>query len=118
MIKIELPHKISTNTYYRLHYLKKSDIHHDFYWVAKEAVSGLKMPQVTYPIKMRYVFYFTGKLLDVINTSAMVKMLEDGFIRSGLIPDDTPKYINEIELHVKHCPKGEVDHCTVEILTN
>ena len=104
MLIIDLPKKISTNEYYRVHYMTRSKIRNQFHDAVYSALVGKhNLPEQNieeYPVAFLYRFYFTGRLLDVTNTSAMVKMIEDGLVREGCFPDDSNKYLNSVTVEV------------------
>lgn len=113
MIRVELPDKISTNPYYRMHYRSRSHLHEAFYYAAREGVDDADIEIVKFPVDCEYTFYVRGKLLDAMNCAAMAKMIEDGFVHAGLLPDDSKKYVNSVKFTCEHVPKGDEPHCIV-----
>ena len=106
-MKFTLPvlEKISTNKIYAgIHWTRRNK--------HKEAVRGLgylvKGKITEFPVKLKFTFKLKGRVLDCSNLSYMGKMYEDMFVKSGLIPDDTPKYISEVT-YVSTKGDNEVD---------
>jgi len=83
-----------------------ADLFHGAFWAFKGKYS---VERDDYPVSISYLFRFKGKLLDVSNTAAMIKLLEDGLVGIGLLPDDTPKYVGEIHIFVEKGEKDEVE---------
>lgn len=88
-----------------MHWSKRKEIADDFHTMVKWAIRRQKTsPVSSFPIRMRYTFCFAGRALDVLNCSTMAKMIEDGFVREGIVPDDSPKYISEVSIEQKKSP--------------
>ena len=113
MIRVELPDKISTNPYYRLHYRARAPLHEVFYYAAQEGVDDADIEITPFPVDVEYIFYLRGKLLDAMNLSAMAKMIEDGLVHAGLMKDDSKKWVNSVKLQCERLPKGDDPHCII-----
>jgi hypothetical protein len=116
-LRVIIPEKVSTNPYYRMHYSKRTPLHEVYYYAAAEAVDDIDFEIAEYPVIIKYTFAFKGKLLDSSNLSAMVKMIEDGFVHAGLMPDDSNKYVKYTMQGCRKTKKDEEPHCIVEIFT-
>lgn len=98
-IIIILPEKLSTNRIYRMHHIPKNKFQQDVNMAVLVAVRKQKIKAVKkYPIICTYVFYVTGKTLDVLNTAGMAKAIEDGLRYAKILKDDSLKYIKQITL--------------------
>lgn len=59
---------------------------------------GDKMPDLKFPIAVRFIVHEQNQRRDIDNVSAMVsKFCLDGMVKAGLLPDDSQKYVNKIE---------------------
>ena len=57
--------------------------------------------EVDFPISIKFIIHESNKRRDVDNVSAMVgKFCLDGMVKSGMLPDDSQKYIKKIEYDV------------------
>jgi len=116
-IKVIIHEKVSTNAYYRMHYKSRSPLHESYYYAAQEALEDIEFEIAEFPVVIKYTFALKGNLLDSSNLSAMVKMIEDGFVHGGLMPDDSNKYVSYTMQGCRKCKKDEEAHCVVEIFT-
>jgi len=111
--KVRIPKKISTNVYYRAHYMAKNSINNDFYNEVFAAVIKQKIKPISnYPAKVSFVFFLHGRLLDWVNLSAMAKMIEDGLVKNGILENDDKRYISQGALS---CEKSNAkyDYCII-----
>ena len=53
---------------------------------------------------------------DPSNLIATQKPILDGLVDAGLVPDDTPEYVNELMPKIVPPVKGEPSKCWVEIM--
>lgn len=53
---------------------------------------------------------------DPSNLIATQKPILDGLVDAGLVPDDTPEYVNELMPKILPPVKGEPSRCWVEIM--
>lgn len=115
MIRIILPHKVSTNVFYNMHFSKRARVIIDFH---KEVFLNVKknkiLPITVYPIHSKYHFFFAKRPVDAINLSGMVKAIEDGFRACGVLVDDDPKCVSAITL-VTGKSAEKFDYCEVEL---
>lgn len=71
-----------------------------------------------FPIDCYYHFKLHGKQLDSSNTAFLMKLVEDGLVRSGFIPDDSPKYVRWTACRSDKAKKGERQVVEVVIAPN
>lgn len=91
-VTVPLPHKLSLNKIYGgIHYHTRRK-HRDEYLIAVQACRP-KRYTGTFPAQITYIFQYRGRRLDSSNAAYMAKLLEDGLVHCGVIPDDAPKYI-------------------------
>ena len=102
---IPIPEKISLNEIYGgIHYRKRSAQKDDFHLAVMSA--NPKPYTGDFPIHAHYHFKLRGRGYDISNHAYMTKLLEDGLVACGVIPDDTPKYINAITITAEKAKKG------------
>jgi len=102
-LKIILPQKVSSNAVYAgTHWAVRkriADDYHEAVWIAvKEAGWRKGRPKLTFPVSVAYKFFLPGRQLDASNLGIMCKLVEDGLVREGVLPDDGPEYVEEITL--------------------
>ncbi len=115
-IVVPIPEKISLNKIYAgLHWTVRAE-HKDDYHFAVMSVNP-KPYTGQFPIHVHYHFKLHGKPLDIANHAYMQKMVEDGLVACGVIPDDTQKYVNAITITAEPAKKGEDDVVVVELST-
>lgn len=99
MILIKLPEKLSANKMYAgMHWSVRKRIADDFHLAVLAAVRSQQIKAVdssNYPVRVKYEFCLAG-VLDVSNTFSMVKLVEDGLVKAGVIVGDSQKYVKEI----------------------
>lgn len=71
-----------------------------------------KIKVAKFPVKITYDFEWSGRILDTTNQFFMIKMLEDGMVGIGLLPDDTPEFVHETTSRSR---KGKEDVVTIFI---
>ena len=101
MIRYEilLPDKLSLNKWYAgTHWSKRRKMADEFHWVVAAMRKECDLKPRLFPVRMTYKFYFQGRALDTSNCAAMVKLLEDGFVKAGVLPGDGPAYVREITI--------------------
>ena len=99
-MKLEIPLqlKLSANLIYAgRHWAqrkKDADLYHQ---LIEEAVKKAKTtPIKEYPVNIIFYFYFKNRPLDPSNCFYLCKLAEDGLIRSGIIKDDGPQFVDFI----------------------
>src|SRR3990167_4848572 len=102
-LKIILPQKVSSNAVYAgTHWAVRkriADDYHEAVWIAvKEAGWRKGKLKLTFHVSVVYKFFLPGKQLDISNLGMMCKLIEDGLVREGVLPDDGPEYVKEITL--------------------
>jgi len=68
-----------------------------------------------YPISLNFHFKLHGKPLDISNHFYLTKLVEDGLVACGVIPDDSQKYIKNISVSSEKSKKDEDDVVEVEL---
>jgi len=98
-MRIELPEKVSLNVMYAgVHWRRRKDLADGFHFAVLAAARKSKIekiPKAEYPVHMEYIFFVDGKL-DVSNTGAMTKLVEDGLVRAGILEADDRKFVRKI----------------------
>ena len=115
-IVIPIPEKISLNKIYGgIHYRKRNAQKDDYHF----AVMSVQPKPYTgnFPIHVHYHFKLHGRRYDISNHAYMLKMTEDGLVACGVIPDDTPKYINAITITAEKAKEDEDEVVEVELST-
>ncbi len=102
---IPLPRKISSNSIYGgMHWSKRKKIADEFHNVVFYTVKNERVEKIKeYPVHVYYLFTLKGRRMDVLNTSFLAKLLEDGLVRSGILKDDSQEYVKMVTLR---CEKG------------
>lgn len=108
---LPVPEKFSTNKAY-------SGIH----WAVRKKLKDLYHQSIlpykgkhylgSYPVVITYSFVWVKHPLDTTNETYMVKMLEDGMVHAGILPDDDPKHVAETRIRSR---KGDGDYVTISI---
>lgn len=89
---INIPEKISLNKIYSgIHWRKRAAQATAFHWAVHRA--RISAYSGAFPCHIEYRFKLHGKRLDSSNLAYMTKLLEDGMVQCGVIPDDSPKYV-------------------------
>lgn len=88
---------VSTNKIYSSqHYSVRSQMKTDYHWLIKttkvKKIVGLP------PYDFTYVFYFRHRRFDPTNCSYMVKMLEDGLVKEGVIENDNHRFVHSFKV--------------------
>ena len=60
-------------------------------------------------VPFKFIFYFKSRALDASNCSYMGKMIEDTLVKTGILKDDSPKYIKSVEYESKKNDKDKRD---------
>lgn len=100
-ITIPLPEKISLNRIYAgVHWTKRkawADSYHLAVLVAarQSQISAFSGP---FPCRVEYRFKLRGKTPDASNLAFMQKLTEDGLVACGVLPDDSPQYVEAVTL--------------------
>jgi hypothetical protein len=103
---IPIPEKISLNKIYSgIHFRQRNDHKDDYHFAVMSA--NPKPYTGDFPIHAHYHFKLRGNRLDISNHAYMQKMTEDGLVACGVIPDDSPKYVNAITITAEKAKKDE-----------
>lgn len=98
-LTITIPQKVSLNSIYSgMRWKARADLATLYHEELLEIRGKVKVK--TYPVKIRYEFYFRIKPLDSLNTAFMAKMLEDGLVHAKALVDDSIEYVSESTLAV------------------
>ena len=94
IIPLETP---SLNKWYSGgHWSKRKDLADLWHLIVKQEVKkqGIKSP-VIYPIRITTMTHYKGKgrVKDTSNTFPANKLVEDGLVKAGILPDDTVEYV-------------------------
>lgn len=105
-VNIEMIRKVSTNSIYSgVHWSKRREIanlYHTLVLTLKK-----KLPKIQkFPVILHFICEFEGRVLDSFNCVYMCKCIEDGLVRAGMLPDDSPKYVKYAYCEPR---KGEKD---------
>lgn len=113
-LTITIPQKVSLNSIYSgMRWKTRSELATLYHEELLEIKGKVKVK--TYPVKIRYEFYFRIKPLDSLNTAFMAKMLEDGLVHSKVLVDDAPAYVTESTLAVYIRPEIKNDMVVILI---
>jgi hypothetical protein len=96
---------MSTNKIYAgIHWSQRKKIKDDVIGFAAAFCRPLQQVD-TYPIEIKYRFFFVTRPLDTLNCAAIAKMFEDALCALGVIKDDGPKYVTRAIIEVIVLPK-------------
>ena len=96
-VTVPITNKLSLNKIYGgIHWSTRKRHRDEYHWTVKACKPGKYTG--SYPAKITYDFQFKGRRLDSSNVAYMVKLLEDGLVHCGVIPDDAPKYVKQSTL--------------------
>ena len=114
-LHVTLPQKLSLNQYHTYHYQKLNQIKHQFYTEVQFAKKTGVLPNP--PYDSHYHFQLYGALMDITNLVGMVKPLEDGLVRNGIIPDDNKDIIKTVRITQEHTtePKKKISYCIITL---
>lgn len=89
---IPIPEKVSLNKIHAgVHWTKRSKWRNDYHLAVR--CSKPKKYTGSFPAIFHYHFKLKGRSLDSTNMAFMCKLVEDGLVESGVIPDDSQKYV-------------------------
>lgn len=87
--------KFSTNKIYAgVHWSKRKEIADGIHGIAELFCRPVQVVR-SYPVSVRYRFFFVTRPLDTTNCTFMVKCIEDALRAIGIIAEDTPEYVGE-----------------------
>jgi Holliday junction resolvase RusA-like endonuclease len=70
--------------------------------IVKFAIYKAKLKKVVnYPVMLKITWYEQNKRRDIDNITFATKFIQDELVNSGIIIDDSQKYINKLEHDVK-----------------
>lgn len=97
---VPITNKISLNKIYGgVHWTTRKK-HRDEYHTNVWAIQPKKYTG-DFPVHISYSFKFKGRKLDASNCVYMLKLIEDGLVECGVIPDDNPKYVRSFSVEVE-----------------
>ena len=89
---IPIPEKISFNRLYAgVPWPKRKEWVHDMHLMVM--AQQIEPWTGDFPVNVSYHFKLHGKPLDSSNAYFLAKLVEDGLVRSGFIPDDSREYV-------------------------
>lgn len=112
-LTIPIPEKVSLNRIYAGTQFRERSAHKDAYRLAVMSAKGLRPYEGTFPVHVHYHFRLAGSKLDISNHAYMVKMVEDGLVANGVLPDDDPRYVGQITVTGEKVEKWEDDEVSV-----
>jgi len=116
-LEVVLPQKLSLNQYSTYHHFKLAKVKREFYEAVWAAERSGYMPEP--PVKCHYHFRLWGARMDLTNLFGMVKPLEDGIVKEGLLEDDNPDIVKELTLSLERAPESSKrtkrSYCTITI---
>ncbi len=96
-INIKLPFKVSTNAIYAgTHWTKRKKYKDMMLWAFIGYSKQLKQVD---SCKLKFVFKFAKKPLDIDNCGYMIKLIIDALCHYKIIKDDTPDIVTEITIN-------------------
>ena len=110
---IAIPEKVSLNKIYAgVHWKQRREWAEDMHW----AVMACRVPAYRgpFPIDCRYHFHLHGKQLDSSNCAFLAKLVEDGLVHAGVIPDDSRNYVRWFSVLSSQAKKTEEQRVEVE----
>lgn len=112
---IAIPEKISLNKVYAgVHWTKRRQWAEDMHWsVLNSRILPYSGP---FPVDCRYHFHLHGKQLDSSNTAFLMKLVEDGLVQAGVIPDDTRQYVRWVSMTSSKAKASENQRVEVEFV--
>jgi len=116
-IDVIVPNKLSLNKYHTLHHQKLHAIKYEFY--QEVLVAPKKGVRPRPPYYTHYHFILWGAQLDQTNLVGMVKPLEDGLVKCGVLIDDSPEYVKSVtvtqEKATDKAAKKKINRCIITI---
>ena len=87
----------STNIIYAgVHWSKRKRMADEAHLLTKIACKGLR--SFIEPVSLIFQPMIRGRAYDTLNYSFTAKMIEDGIVRSGILKDDTKKYVGAVTI--------------------
>lgn len=107
---MNIPRKISTNEIYAGKHWKNRFELKTFYHLAisAEITKGNFKKLETFPVFIRYDFFFKNNPLDSTNCSYMLKMIEDSLVHNEILPDDSLQYVAGFSCYSHNGPADTV----------
>lgn len=111
---VPIPEKVSLNKIYGgIHFRKRSAYKNDYHLAVKAA--NPKPYEDGFPAHVHYHFKVGGRGYDISNHAFMMKLVEDGLVASGVLPDDTQRYVSGITITAEKIGKNEDEVVVVEL---
>ena len=80
--------------------------------VVAEILARHLKPITKFPVALKINWYEPNKRRDIDNITFATKFIQDALVETGIIPDDSQKYINKVEHEVfedKARPRIEIE---------
>jgi Holliday junction resolvase RusA-like endonuclease len=114
MQRFEVTGRIPTLNWYRnAHFYQLNKSKKDWQKLICEAIQSAKIKEVNTPLTIHLTTY-TKRKRDVDGTIVGVKYIQDAMVEMGLIPDDTPEYVETIILNWKKATGEEKIVCILQ----
>lgn len=88
--------KFYSSKHWTVRYKIATEMHKLIAVIIKE--NKIKPITVPFPINISYSFVTKNKQRDLDNLGGTIKVINDSLVLEGIIPDDSIKYINKIEM--------------------
>jgi len=100
--------------YAGIHWAKRKKHADDAHLAVKIAAKGIRM--AVSAVVLEFQPMIRGRCYDVSNHAYWIKLIEDGLVRAGVLPDDTNKWVKRIIINAPvKIKKPEQSHMIVEI---
>ncbi len=107
--------KESTNKIYAgIHWSRRKEIKDSILDIARYFCRPVQKVR-SYPVEIRYRFFFVSRALDTLNCAFLAKMFEDALRALTVIEDDDPKHVARSILEVIMVPKPEGKKKTADL---
>lgn len=113
-----MPEKVSTNKVYSgMHWMKRNDLKNLYHLFMLQFKRKLKLEESSFPICIEYTFEWKTKPLDSTNQTFMIKLIEDGLVNAGILPDDDHRYVRETRSITLQNKDLLADEVTIRLFT-
>lgn len=77
-------------------------------------VPFVAQPVTEFPVEIYFKFYLEGRRIDATNLSYMAKMIEDCLVDKGILPNDSPRYVQRVIME-SYKIKTKENYCEIQI---
>lgn len=111
-----MPEKVSTNKVYSgMHWTKRSQLKNLYQLFLLQYRGKIKLDESRFPVTITYRFEWHKHPLDSTNQTFLIKLIEDGLVNAGILPDDDHKYVKETRSITQVNKELSTDYVTVVI---